>query len=95
MLGYNGQGYDYRAFDTTLGSTSDEMRHALAGKFSIHLGLKIYALPSTSPANANIPTFGRSAGLLSLISSRAAAGPINFRLSNSVSAGTGTVTRSN
>ena len=40
MLGYNGQGYDYRAFDTTLGSTSDEMRHALAGKFSIHLGFK-------------------------------------------------------
>lgn len=40
MLGYNGQGYDYRAFDTTLGSTSDEMRHVLAGKFSIHLGFK-------------------------------------------------------
>ena len=40
MLGYNGQGYDYRAFDTTLGSTSDEMRHVLAGKFAIHLGFK-------------------------------------------------------
>lgn len=40
MLGYNGQGYDYHAFDTTLGSTSDEMRHVLAGKFSIHLGFK-------------------------------------------------------
>ena len=40
MLGYNGIGYDYKAFDTTLGSAGSEMRHILAGKFSIHLGFK-------------------------------------------------------
>ena len=40
MLGYNGIGYDYKAFDTTLGSAGSEMRHVLAGKFSIHLGFK-------------------------------------------------------
>ena len=40
MLGYNGQGYDYEAFDTTLGSAGSEMRHVLAGKFTIHLGFR-------------------------------------------------------
>lgn len=35
-----GIGYDYKAFDTTLGSAGSEMRHVLAGKFSIHLGFK-------------------------------------------------------
>ena len=40
MLGYNGIGYDYKAFDTTLGSAGSEMRHVLAGKFSIHLGFR-------------------------------------------------------
>lgn len=40
MLAYNGIGYDYEAFDTTLGSAGHEMRHALAGKFAIHLGFR-------------------------------------------------------
>ena len=40
MLGYNGIGYDYKAFYTTLGSAGSEMRHVFAGKFSIHLGFK-------------------------------------------------------
>lgn len=40
MLGYNGIGYDYEAFDTTLGSSGYEMRHVLAGKFAIHLGFR-------------------------------------------------------
>ena len=40
MLGYNGIGYDYEAFDTTLGSAGYEMRHALAGKLAIHIGFK-------------------------------------------------------
>lgn len=40
MLGYNGIGYDYEAFDTTLGGAGSEMRHVLAGKFSILLGFK-------------------------------------------------------
>ena len=35
-----GIGYDYKAFDTTLGSAGSEMRHVLAGKFSIHLGFR-------------------------------------------------------
>lgn len=40
MLGYNGQGYDYKAFDTTLGDSEDEIRHIVAGKFSVHIGFK-------------------------------------------------------
>ncbi len=40
MLGYNGIGYNYEAFDTTLGSAGYEMRHALAGKLAIHIGFK-------------------------------------------------------
>lgn len=40
LLGYNGIGYDYEAFDTTLGSAGSEMRHALAGKFAIHVGFR-------------------------------------------------------
>ena len=40
MLGYNGIGYDYETFDTTLGGAGSEMCHVLAGKFSIHLGFK-------------------------------------------------------
>lgn len=40
MLGYNGIGYDYESFDTTLGSAGNEMRHVLAGKFALHLGFK-------------------------------------------------------
>lgn len=40
MLGYNGIGYDYKAFDTTLGSSGNEMRHVLSGKFTIHFGFK-------------------------------------------------------
>lgn len=40
MLGYNGIGYDYKAFDTTLGSAGSEMRHLVAGKFAFHIGFK-------------------------------------------------------
>lgn len=40
MLGYNGIGYDYMAFDTTLGSSGYEMRHVPSGKFTIHFGFK-------------------------------------------------------
>lgn len=35
-----GIGYDYEAFDTTLGSSGYEMHHVLAGKFAIHLGFR-------------------------------------------------------
>lgn len=38
MLGYKGMQYQYRAFDTTYGSTDDEMRKTSAGAFCIHLG---------------------------------------------------------
>ena len=38
MPGYNGIGYDYEAFDTTLSSLSYEMHHVLSGKFTIHFG---------------------------------------------------------
>ena len=40
MLGYNGVGYDYEAFDTTFGSSGYEMCHVLSGKFTIHFGFK-------------------------------------------------------
>lgn len=40
ILAYNGIGYDYESFDTTLGSAGYEMRHTLAGKFAIHLGFR-------------------------------------------------------
>lgn len=38
MLGYNGQNYNYRWFDNTLGSTEDKTLTKLAGKFAIHVG---------------------------------------------------------
>lgn len=38
MLGYNGQNYEYKWFDTSLGSSGDEMKQELAGKFSINVG---------------------------------------------------------